>query len=678
MDTVVELEGVNGEWFTLAGPNEGDRGVYLGTGVKGLYDPPVKVVYEEPGNYPGARYLNHRILRRDITFGVEILNDRGSNSWLSRDSEWRKAWAFDRDCKLYITTEESGRRYLKIRLLESPDVSLFNDPKKKSVNQVVMTCVAGDPFWYEDDVVYSAVTEEDTTFDPNPLPWPWPQPLLPTETLTIKVDPTDGDLDSLGRRGGLNPTDQPIFMRWSVPGSTLPPALPYVPGLPWLGAPNSPATIWTLPDYSFDDPEKANRRLRLPGLIGGLRTEEVQGVFISGRPTGGTFTLSFDGETTTPIAYNATNSTIRAQLVALAGLAFNDVQVDRATATNEVQQISLSGGPTDGTFTLTFNGETTAPMPFNANAGTMQQFLRALPSVGDADVTVTAQEVNEVQVIQLVGEPTSGTFTLSFDGESTRPIPWDAPAYVVQDALEGLSSIDEYIEYLTILGFVFPFPIGESADVAVSKPSGSYQPWKITFQRNLAGINLQQITADPSNLAGGAGIDIETTTETHGTRLYTVTFTGALSGVDFPVMTADPSGLEGGVDPQVNITTVVQGARPYLVTFTGAKQGLDVPAMTVNTSGLTGPDISGFVSVLREGFTAPAENCIIDSDPRVEQVTSESGSQIWARMNGVRFRHPVPPYTESKTFEITVSGCVPGQMVTLRLPRPWTRPWGLE
>ena len=669
MPTVVELLDVNGEWWNLT---EGDRGVSLGTGVTGIYDPPVKVVYEEPGNYPGARYLNHRILRRDIVFGVEILNDRKTgDSWMSRDSEWRKAWAFDRDCKLYITTEDSGTRYLKLRLLESPDISLFVDPDGLTCNRAAMVCVSGDPFWYEEDVVYSAVTTEDTTFDPNPLPWPWPQPLLPTETLTITVDPADG-------RGGLNPTDQPIFMKWTVPGSSLPPSLPYIPGLPWLGAPNSPATIWTVPDYSFDDPTKANRRLRLPGLIGGMRTEEVQGVFISGKPTGGTFTLTFDGETTTPIAYNATNSTIRAQLVALAGLAFGDVQVDRATATNEVQAVSLSGGSTDGTFTLTFNGETTAPIPFNANAGTLQQFLRALPSVGDADVQVTAQEVNEVQVIQMVGEPTSGTFTLTFGSETTAPIAWDAPAYAVQDALEALSSIDEYIEYLTILGFVFPFPIGESADISVTKAAGSYQPWKIQFQRNLAGINLNQITADPTNLSGGAGIDIETTTETQGTRLYSVTFTGALSGTDFPVMTGNPAGLTGGVSPAVNITTVIEGARPYLVTFTGNKQGVDVPLMSVDTSSLTGPDISGFCSALREGYTAPAENCVIDSDPRVEQVTSESGSQIWSRMNGVRFRHPVPPYTKSKTFEITATGCVPGQMVTLRLPRPWTRPWGLE
>jgi hypothetical protein len=79
-----------------------------------------------------------------------------------------------------------------------------------------------------------------------------------------------------------------------------------------------------------------------------------------------------------------------------------------------------------------------------------------------------------------------------------------------------------------------------------------------------------------------------------------------------------------------------------------------------------------------EGLTAPAENCVIDVDPRVEQVVSESGSNLWARMNGVRFRHPVPPYTSSARFELDVSGCVPGQMVTLRLPRPWSRPWGLE
>jgi hypothetical protein len=72
------------------------------------------------------------------------------------------------------------------------------------------------------------------------------------------------------------------------------------------------------------------------------------------------------------------------------------------------------------------------------------------------------------------------------------------------------------------------------------------------------------------------------------------------------------------------------------------------------------------------------ENCVIDSDPRVEQVSSDIGSQVWARMNGVRFRHPIPPYTLERKFEISVAGVKAGQMVSLRLPRPWSRPWGLE
>src|SRR5690606_3791764 len=210
--------------FTLAGPGAGSEGVYLATGVTGLYDPPVKVVYEEPGNYPGARYLHHRILRRDVVFGVEILNDV-HGSWLSRDSYWRKAWAYDRDSKLYITTPDSGTRHLKLRLGEQPDISLERDPRGNSINRAGMVCIAGDPFWYEPDKEFFVETLTDTTGGG-------------TETLYITVDAS---------HGGLNPTDQYIWPRWIVPA----------PGKP------------TIPDYSFEDPELANRRIIMPTLLTG-------------------------------------------------------------------------------------------------------------------------------------------------------------------------------------------------------------------------------------------------------------------------------------------------------------------------------------------------------------------------------------------------------------------------
>ncbi|QBP31050.1 minor tail protein [Mycobacterium phage Refuge] len=263
-DTIVELEGVNGERFNLT---TGDQGVFLATDVEGcFYDPPVKVVIEEPGNYPGARYLNHRILKRDIVFGVQILNDSkiGPKSWLSRDSEWRKAWAFNRVCKLYVTTPDSGTRYLHLALFESPSVQMKTDPRGNSINLTVMNCIAYDPFWYEDDRVIPVKTKTDTRFTPQliDLPGEWPWEKLPQETLRIKVDRS---------MGGLNPTDQYIFPKWAVPGST-----EQIPEFPWpwpkgIDIPweRAPFTQFIIPDYSFEDPEFENRRLKTPGLIYG-------------------------------------------------------------------------------------------------------------------------------------------------------------------------------------------------------------------------------------------------------------------------------------------------------------------------------------------------------------------------------------------------------------------------
>ncbi|KIF66297.1 hypothetical protein HY68_36975 [Streptomyces sp. AcH 505] len=70
-------------------------------------------------------------------------------------------------------------------------------------------------------------------------------------------------------------------------------------------------------------------------------TNEVQTATVTGGPTGGTFTLTYSGQTTTAIAYNATAATVQAALVALSNLAPGDVVVTGAT-----------GGP----YTLTFGG----------------------------------------------------------------------------------------------------------------------------------------------------------------------------------------------------------------------------------------------------------------------------------------------------------------------------------
>jgi hypothetical protein len=55
---------------------------------------------------------------------------------------------------------------------------------------------------------------------------------------------------------------------------------------------------------------------------------------------------------------------------------------DNVTPANAVQSLSVPGSVTGGTYTLTYNGKTTAPLAFNATAAQVQSALVALSSIG--------------------------------------------------------------------------------------------------------------------------------------------------------------------------------------------------------------------------------------------------------------------------------------------------------
>lgn len=57
--------------------------------------------------------------------------------------------------------------------------------------------------------------------------------------------------------------------------------------------------------------------------------------------------------------------------------------------TAEVQTVTITGGPTGGTFTLTYAGQTTAGIAYNANAAAVQSALEALSNVTPGDLVVT-------------------------------------------------------------------------------------------------------------------------------------------------------------------------------------------------------------------------------------------------------------------------------------------------
>jgi len=90
--------------------------------------------------------------------------------------------------------------------------------------------------------------------------------------------------------------------------------------------------------------------------------------------------------------------------------------------TNEVQTITITGTPTGGTFTITWNGETTGTIAYNANAATVLAALEALVGIEPGDVAVGGGA--------LPGTPITVTFQGAYAGQNVA-------AMTTTDSLTG-------------------------------------------------------------------------------------------------------------------------------------------------------------------------------------------------------------------------------------------------
>ena len=130
-----------------------------------------------------------------------------------------------------------------------------------------------------------------------------------------------------------------------------------------------------------------------------------------------------------------------------------------------IQTITITNGDTTNWFKLTFDGQTTAEILWDASAATVQAALEALSSIGAGNVEVTLNdeavehigaagkrytiefvaaasgERDEIQTVTIGSGSGVDWFKLSFNGQLTDQLNWDADAATVQAALEALSSI---------------------------------------------------------------------------------------------------------------------------------------------------------------------------------------------------------------------------------------------
>jgi hypothetical protein len=126
-------------------------------------------------------------------------------------------------------------------------------------------------------------------------------------------------------------------------------------------------------------PEDGKLRTIIAGPV-----NEKQTVTIAGDGT-----LTFSGQTTATIGTSTTRDQLLAALEGLSNIAVGDVFVSGATV-NEKQTITIGGGATGGTFPLTFDGQTTSPeLTRNATPSLVKAALQALSNIGSGDVSVT-------------------------------------------------------------------------------------------------------------------------------------------------------------------------------------------------------------------------------------------------------------------------------------------------
>ena len=148
---------------------------------------------------------------------------------------------------------------------------------------------------------------------------------------------------------------------------------------------------------------------------------------------GGTFTLTYAGQTTGAIAHNASAATVQTALEALSNIGPGDVLVTKITDTLTVKEYRLNF---QGALGYTNVAQVTVD-------GTGLQGYFSLTDIEATDVA--GGPVGEVQLVTLA-DATGGTFRLALGSEETAALASNASAAAVETALELLSNIDDVAE----------------------------------------------------------------------------------------------------------------------------------------------------------------------------------------------------------------------------------------
>jgi len=192
--------------FHVHGVDAGLEGVWLAQGqVQGIYDAPIKSTWKTGAFQVGATQKAVKRLHRDMELGFHVVET--FDNFELNESMFRQIFFYEEDqwsvtpkkTTIEVVTEMSGTRKLDVLMYEQPDFKADIDPIQQQYGNLIMKLRAGEPMWYEDNVV-SQFTSGATSA---------------SGTVTVS-----------------NPTDQVMWHKW-----VLTPGIWTLPDFQWVGDP---------------------------------------------------------------------------------------------------------------------------------------------------------------------------------------------------------------------------------------------------------------------------------------------------------------------------------------------------------------------------------------------------------------------------------------------------------
>lgn len=233
--------------------------------------------------------------------------------------------------------------------------------------------------------------------------------------------------------------------------------------------------------------------------------------------------------------------------------------------------------------------------PPTVNSGTIDELRVCTPDPNILEFccggeVITSGGTNEIQTVTITGTPAGGTFTLTYSGQTTGSIAYNATAATVRTALEALSNID----------------VG---DVAVAGGPGPGTPYVVTFGESLAAEDVAQMTATGS-FTGGTTPAVAVTTTTPG-----AVGTAAI-GYRAPQVNVDPT--PNGVVIEAWSRAVRNNAfdatLPYFHWVLGRSQLRPSEAMTLGAEDPATPQMQGTIEENAGFGTGPLDDITFPTD----------------------------------------------------------------